>query len=87
MAESTGAEKTEKPTARRLRNAREEGQIARSREVPAAAITIAGVVVLFMMGPTWVKRLSGLMSEGFRFDTKALQSPNLLASIFAGQLI
>ncbi len=87
MAESTGAEKTEKPTARRLRNAREEGQIARSREVPAAAITIAGMVVLFMMGPTWVKRLSGLMSEGFRFDTKALQSPNLLASIFAGQLI
>ena len=87
MAESTGAEKTEKPTARRLRNAREEGQIARSREVPAAAITIAGVVVLFMMGPTWVKRLSGLMSEGFRFDTKALQSPNLLSSIFAGQLI
>jgi flagellar biosynthetic protein FlhB len=87
MSESTGAEKTEKPTARRLRNAREEGQIARSREVPAAAITIAGVVVLFMMGPTWVKRLSGLMSEGFRFDTKALQSPNLLASIFAGQLI
>ncbi len=87
MAESPGAEKTEKPTARRLRNAREEGQIARSREVPAAAITIAGVVVLFMMGPTWVKHLSSMMAEGFRFDSKALQSPNLLAPIFAGQLM
>jgi flagellar biosynthetic protein FlhB len=87
MAQSESAQKTEKPTARRLRNAREEGQIARSREVPAAAITIAGVLIIFMMGPTWVQRLSHLMAEGFRFDAKALQSPNLLASIFAGQLI
>ena len=87
MAESESSQKTEKPTARRLRNAREEGQIARSREVPAAAITIAGVLIIFMMGPTWVKRLSDLMAEGFRFDAKALQSPHLMASIFAEQLI
>ena len=87
MAESGSAEKTEKPTARRLRNAREEGQIARSREVPAAAITISGVVMIFMLGPTWVERLSAMMAQGFRFDAKALQSPNLLASIFSDQLL
>ncbi|MEN9996962.1 MAG: FlhB HrpN YscU SpaS Family, partial [Pseudomonadota bacterium] len=30
MAENSSAEQTEEPTARKLRNAREEGQVARS---------------------------------------------------------
>jgi flagellar biosynthesis protein FlhB len=38
MSENSSAEQTEEPTARKLRNAREEGQVARSVELPAAAV-------------------------------------------------
>jgi len=41
MAENSSAEQTEDPTERKLRNAREEGQVARSVELPAAASLLA----------------------------------------------
>jgi flagellar biosynthesis protein FlhB len=48
------AEKTEEPTAKRLREARRKGQIAFSPEVPAAAALLVGVAVLAW----WVPRLA-----------------------------
>ncbi|MFM8691116.1 MAG: EscU/YscU/HrcU family type III secretion system export apparatus switch protein, partial [Limnohabitans sp.] len=46
MAES-GQDRSELPTARRLQKARSEGQVARSIELPAAAIVI-GVFLLLL---------------------------------------
>jgi type III secretion protein U len=40
------SEKTEKPTAQRLREARKRGQIARSRLFSSAAVTAGGVAGL-----------------------------------------
>ena len=40
MSEATGQDKTEEPTARKLSKAREDGQVARSTELPAAVIVI-----------------------------------------------
>lgn len=45
------AEKTEQPTAKRLRDARRQGNIARSQEVPAAASFLAGVLALGLWAP------------------------------------
>ena len=45
MAEGNDADKTEKPTAQRLRKAREQGHVARSRDLAAAlGVMIFGVV-------------------------------------------
>ena len=44
-------DKTEKPTDKRLRDAREKGQVAKSREVPAAAVVLVLAVYLFWRGP------------------------------------
>ena len=44
MAEDSSAEKTEEATARKLRNARDDGQVARSVELPAAAVPRAAGV-------------------------------------------
>ena len=46
MAETTGQEKTEAPTARRLREAREEGNVARSTDLTAALMLLASIVPL-----------------------------------------
>jgi flagellar biosynthetic protein FlhB len=49
MAENSSAEQTEDPTARKLSKAREDGQVARSPELPAAAVTIGAILAMFMM--------------------------------------
>lgn len=83
MAEESGAEKTEDPTARKLRNARDEGQVARSAELPAAAVTIGAVLVMFMMGSYWMKQMAEIFAAGFKFDRKALDNPDLMVTTFA----
>lgn len=79
MADSDSAqEKTEEPTARRLEKAREEGQVARSTELSAAAVTIAAMG-FFFMGGSWVYgRLAEVFAAGFRFDARAVQSTHML---------
>jgi flagellar biosynthetic protein FlhB len=86
MAEESGAEKTEDPTARKLRNARDEGQVARSIEFPAAAVTIGAILVMFMMGGFLVKHMAEIFASGFKFDRKTLDNPDLMVTTFAHHL-
>jgi flagellar biosynthetic protein FlhB len=86
MAEESGAEKTEDPTARKLRNARDEGQVARSVELPAAAVTIGGILVMFMMGGYWIQQITEIFASGFKFDRKTLDNPDLMVTTFAHHL-
>ena len=45
-------DKTEQATPQRQKKAREQGQVARSRELAGALVTIAGLVVLLWVSPT-----------------------------------
>ncbi|MEN8257734.1 MAG: flagellar biosynthesis protein FlhB [Thermodesulfobacteriota bacterium] len=47
--ESSGQEKTEEPTSRRLQEARKKGDVLKSMEVPSAAVLLFGLLALFMM--------------------------------------
>ncbi len=86
MAESSSAEQTEDPTERKLRNAREEGQVARSVELPAAAVTIGAILTLFFMGGYWIKQMAEIFASGFKFDRKTLDNPDLMVTAFAHQI-
>jgi flagellar biosynthesis protein FlhB len=86
MAENSSAEQTEEPTARKLRNARDEGQVARSVELPAAAVTIGAILTMFMMGGYWMKQVSEIFASGFKFDRKTLDNPDLMVTAFAHHL-
>lgn len=46
--ESSGQEKTETPTSRRLQDAREKGDIAKSMEVPSAAVLLASLLTIYV---------------------------------------
>jgi len=87
MSESSSQEKTEEPTSRRLSKAREDGQVARSTELPAAAVTIAALGFLFLTGGVLVSKLAEAFASGFNFDRKLVHSPNLLPAIFAHELL
>ncbi len=79
-------ERTEQPTARRLSKAREDGQVARSTELPAAAIVIGSLLILLLLGGWMVNHLSAVFAHGFVFDRKTLDRPQLLPTVFGGQL-
>lgn len=87
MSESSSEEKTEEPTSRRLSKAREDGQVARSTELPTAAVTIAALGFLFLTGGVLVAKLAEAFGSGFNFDRKLVHSPNLLPAIFAHELL
>ena len=86
MSENSSAEKTEDPTERKLRNAREEGQVARSVELPAAAVTIGAILTLFFIGGYWIKQMAEIFASGFKFDRKTLDNPDLMVTAFAHQI-
>ena len=70
-AESTGQDRTESPTPRRRQDARNEGRVARSQELGAAAVMLAGTVMLASVGGT---SLAGFATRLLRESTRSLSS-------------
>ncbi|ALP52693.1 flagellar biosynthetic protein FlhB [Candidatus Tenderia electrophaga] len=77
MAESSdGQEKTEDPTEKKLREAREKGQVARSRELTTTVMLMTAALGLLAFGPMVVSALGRVMVSNFSlrraevFDTR-----------------
>ena len=87
MAEETGAEKTEEPTARKLQKAREDGQVARSQEMPGATVMIGTVALMVLIGGWLITGLIAVFKAGFVFARPTLASPDLLPLSFGSQAV
>ena len=87
MAENSAQDRTEAPTARKLSKAREDGQVARSVELPAAAVVIGAFLFLMLGGPWLFTKVGEHMIAAFRFDPKLLSQPALLPAEFARQIV
>jgi len=86
-AEDSDLERTEEPTARRLSKAREEGQLARSQELSAAAGVIVSMAFFYFYGNETMKSLALLFAQGFVFDFRAMDTPQVMPVIFAKFLL
>ncbi len=75
-----GSEKTEKPTARRIKKAREEGNVARSMEVNSAGVLTAGIAALVLFGGWMMERMTTLMVWVFKSLGEIDVSPASLPS-------
>ena len=89
MAEDSGQERTEKPTAKRQKESREKGQVARSRELNTLAVVMVAALGLLMLGPQMARRLMDLMVFNFSIEREALYNTDsmglhLFASISHG---
>jgi flagellar biosynthetic protein FlhB len=62
MADDFG-DKTEAPTARRRQEAREQGKIARSRDIATSALLVGSMVLLKNYGPNVIGMLYGQVSD------------------------
>jgi flagellar biosynthetic protein FlhB len=76
MAEETDLERSYPATPRRLEQAREHGQVARSRELTGAAVACAAALGLGMYGPHYFAQSQQLLREALAFDRAAAFSPD-----------
>ncbi len=76
MSEDSAQDKTELPTARKLQKAKDQGQVARSTELPAAVIVIGTFMMIMLTGSWLVQRLANLFANGLVFDRKSLDRPS-----------
>lgn len=85
MAEENDSARTEAPTPRRLEQAREEGQVARSRELSTSLTLLAAGLMFYAAGPQFVEgfarvlRLGLSLSSADAFDSGGM--PARLASL------
>lgn len=75
MAEESSGERTEEPTYRKRERMREEGRVAHSRELAAAAVLLGGMILLRWGGGTLGDRLSLLFVRLLGTDLGELAVP------------
>ena len=75
---SSSQDKNLPATAHRLRKAREEGQIPRSKELSNLAVLGGGAVLLMVLLPIGFAQLQTALASQLRFDHVALLQPQLL---------
>ncbi len=84
MAENPSAEeRTEKPTPKRLREAREKGQVPRSRELNTLAVLMAGAGALLLLGGTMVRDLAAILRAGFDLERETVMDPAHVPAMLA----
>ncbi|MBT8137867.1 MAG: flagellar biosynthesis protein FlhB [Gammaproteobacteria bacterium] len=92
MAEEQFQERTERATPKRIKDAREKGQVPRSRELNAAAIMVASSASLFLLGDNMSRSIAQILRTGLTlpratiFDTTAL-SAQFLAMVREGLIL
>lgn len=86
MAESSNAEKTEPASAKRLRDARANGDIPRSREVATFTVLMTAGAGLWMLGGGVINKLSTTLARGLSLDHEQITNPNALIERVAADI-
>ena len=81
--EDSDLEKTEQPSQRRLDQAREDGQVARSRELTTFSVLLTGGAGVWLMGSTLTGHLLKLLHDGLTLNSDvAFQTTLLLPRLY-----
>ncbi len=80
MAGQSGQERTEQPTPKRLREAREKGQVPRSRELNTTIMMLLAAFGLLALGPAMAERAVALWRRAFSLERATLFDPSRMAA-------
>ncbi len=75
MSEQDNEEKTEQPSPKRLREAREKGQVARSRDFNTTVALLFTAVGFLIFGKQLSDQLALMMRHSFEFNTEVIITP------------
>lgn len=78
MAEDSDLEKTEPASPRRLEEARNKGNIPRSRELNTFAVLMVAGVTLLIMGTELTTGITDMIRRGLTFNRATLNSPDFM---------
>ncbi|MGZ8304567.1 MAG: flagellar biosynthesis protein FlhB [Telluria sp.] len=78
MAEESDAEKTEPASSKRLEQAREEGDVPRSREVATFTVLMTAGAGLWFTGGSLARQLNATMVSGLKLDREQVFNPTLM---------
>lgn len=85
MAESeSGADKSEEPTEKRLRESREKGQLARSHELSTVAVTLGGIGGLLASGGGLAQTSMAMMQGTFELSRETLLDEGAMVRLLMG---
>lgn len=84
MADEQDLERSYPATPRRLEQARERGQVARSRELTTAAVALAGAMALSSLGPALFVRCTEILRSGLTLDRAAAFDTDRMSLALAG---
>lgn len=82
MAEESDLERTESASPRRLEQAKEEGSLARSRELSTFTLLISAGLFLWWMGPGLVVSVSGMIRDSLQFEPALAFDSDLMLQSF-----
>ena len=82
-----GQERTEAPSARKEQQAREKGQVARSRELNTMVLLLAGSAAAWTMGPSMMHGLLRLMREHLHIERAVVFDPAAMVLQFRSGLL
>ena len=90
MAENqpdTSQERTEEPTPKRRQDARNKGDVARSRELNTAAILVVGALGLLMFGAKLANSMAGVFRFNFDIPREHAFDTNMMMAYFGESII
>ncbi|WP_220733749.1 EscU/YscU/HrcU family type III secretion system export apparatus switch protein, partial [Shewanella morhuae] len=83
MAENDSSqEKTEEATSRKLQQAKDKGQVARSKELGTSAVLIAASVGLLMTGPNIAQAMHNIMSKLFTLSREEIFDTSQMTNVW-----
>lgn len=87
MAEQqdNGQERTEEPTPKRLREAREKGEVARSRELTMTAVMLTGSGLLLLYGPRLARNAGRMLEDALSIERESIFDQRFMAAEILAQ--
>ena len=86
MAEDSDLEKTEPASERKLEQARESGDVPRSRELATCTILLAAGGGLWIFGENMMRQMNHVLAAGLRLERAQIYDFELLSARIAGNL-
>ncbi len=83
MAEETGQEKTEDPTPKRIREAREKGDVPRSKELGATVLLLAAAASALIFGDSVAGSMRDMMAGNLSLERDALFDSAMMLAYLA----
>lgn len=87
MADNPSSEeRTEQPTPKRLRDAREKGQVPRSRELNTLVVLMASAAGLLLLGKSMTQDFVRIMQRGFSLEREMVMDPAAVTQYLASSI-